>query len=86
MIGTILLWLWACFAALWTLNWLWSRHLSRGHFWAIIEVACYWALAVYFFANPDVSRLHIFWAAPATYVAAFVVSGVFLRAVRRDEN
>lgn len=83
MAGTIILWIVAVITAIWTLNWLVFRKMSRGHFWAIFEVVLLWAIVVYFFGNPQVSRLHVLWAAPIAYVLGFVLSIVIGRATRR---
>jgi len=84
MIGSALLWLWTLFAAVWTLNWVKHRHISRGHFWAIVEVVIYWSLAGYFFSHPEVSRMNLLWAGPVTFLGAFFASVVIGRAVDRD--
>ena len=83
MAGTIILWIVTAFAGYWTLNWLVFRKMSRGHSLAIVEVVLLWAIVVYFFWNPQVSRLHVLWAAPVVYVLGFMLSIVIGRATRR---
>ena len=84
MIGTILLWLLVVFTVMWTGQWVVYRKQSRGHFWAIVEVVFLWALVAFFFVRPDVSRMHLLWATPAVFIAAFLLLGTFFRAARRQ--
>ncbi len=85
MLGAILLGLVTIFTVIWTINWILHARMSRGHFWAVVEIVFMWALVVYFFLHPSVSRFHLIWAAPVSFFLGFLVSGVFLRA-RQDRN
>ena len=82
MFGTILLWLATIFTIIWTINWIIHRSTSRGHFWAIVEVVFMWGLVICFFLNPNISRLHLLWAAPLVFLLGFLVSALFMRLSR----
>ena len=85
MLGTIILWVVAIFTAFWTFNWIMFHKRSRGHFWAITEVILLWILVLYFFWHPTMSRFHLLWAAPVTYVLGFLLSLVFFGRARRPK-
>jgi hypothetical protein len=82
MIGTIIFWLVTIFTIIWTINWIVYRGMSRGHFWSVVEAVLMWVLVIYFFLHPDISRFHLIWAAPVTFVIGFIVSGFFMKASR----
>ena len=70
------------FSAIWTINWLIHANKSRGHFWSIVEIIFLWILVVYFFFHPEISRFHLLWLTPLTFIIGFLVSGVFFRAFK----
>ncbi len=72
------------FSIIWTINWIMHARKSRGHFWSIIEIILLWTLVVYFFIHPEISRFHLIWLAPLTFVIGFFVSGLFMKASRKN--
>lgn len=77
--GAIILWLVIILAIIWTINWILYHGMSRGHFWAIVDVVFLWILISYFLSYPNISRFHLLWATPVTYALSIFLSGIFMR-------
>lgn len=73
------------FAFVWTFSWFAQREINKSHFWGITEVIFWWILIAFFVTHPDISRLHLIWAAPITHIAGFLAAGLFVRISAPDE-
>ncbi len=78
----IIFWLIVIGTAIWTLQWIFNARKSLGHKTMIIPIILLWAMIIYFYKNPELSRYHMLWISPLIIVAEMIISMFIARLIR----
>jgi len=83
----VIFWLIVIGTGIWTLQWISNVELGLGHKLMIIPILLLWAMIIYFYKNPELSRYHMLWISPLIiimYMAAIILIGSLIRLIRRN--
>jgi len=79
----VIFWLIIIGTGIWTIQWIFNIQKSLGHKTMIIPILLLWAMIIYFYKNPEISKYHMIWISPVIIILEMILSMIMFRKIRK---